>query len=378
MPMRPAPRALLVASLLLGTGLAACARGDAGSADRDSTVVAPVANLTGAGATFPYPVYASWFNRYGSATGIYINYQSIGSGGGIAQLAAGTVDFGATDSPTPVPELARDGATVTYVPTVVGAVSVAYNLAGVREPLRFDGATLADVYRGRVTRWDDARIAALNAGVKLPATGIVVVHRADGSGTTDAFTRYLAAASQAWRAGPGTGTAVSWPTGLGARGNEGVAAQVKQTPGAIGYVEYTYALQNRLPSAALRNPAGAFVTPSVQAMSAAAHAVAATLPPGSDFRVPLVNAPAPDAYPLASFSWIVLRVPRGDATRAGRLRAFLRWALTEGAEDARALAYAPLPDALRDSVLARLARPEAAPGASAPADPSADPSATPR
>jgi phosphate transport system substrate-binding protein len=347
-------------SLSLLLLLAACARGDANASRRDSAAADPVANLTGAGATFPYPVYARWFNRYATETGVRINYQSIGSGGGIAQLAAGTVDFGATDSPAPVPELARPGAApALYVPMVVGAVSVAYNLPEVREPLRLDGAVLAEVYRGRITRWNDARLSALNPGLALPSTGIVVVHRADGSGTTDAFTRYLAAASDAWRTGPGTGTAVQWPAGLGARGNEGVAAQVRQTPGAVGYVEYTYALQNRLPSAALRNPAGAFVPPSVQAMSAAAHAVTATLPPGSDFRVSLVNAPAVDAYPLSGFSWIVVREAPGDTVKTGRLVEFMSWALRQGADDARALAYAPLPEPLRDSVLARLSRPAA-------------------
>ena len=347
--------------MLLGAmALAACTRGDAGPSRDTAASGGPAVAITGAGATFPYPVYARWFNRYASETGVRINYQSIGSGGGVAQLVAGTVDFGATDSPTPVPELERDGpGRVTYVPMVVGAVSIAYNLPELREPLRLDGAVLADVYRGRIRRWDHPRIAALNPGLRLPATPMVVIHRADASGTSHAFTRYLAAASEAWRAGPGEGTSVAWPAGLGARGNEGVAAHVRQTPGAIGYVEYTYALQNRLPSAALRNPAGGYVTPSVQAMSAAAHAVAATLPPGSDWRVSLVDAPAVDAYPLAGFSWIVLREVPGDtlaAAKRERLRAFVRWALETGVDDARALGYAPLPDALRDAVLARLAQ----------------------
>ena len=350
---------LAVLTSCAALALAACDRGTsrADSLARVDSVGAPP--ITGAGATFPYPVYARWFNRYAQETGIRINYQSIGSGGGIAQLAAGTVDFGATDSPAPVPDLATAGSAVTYVPMVVGAVSVVYNLRELRETLRLDGAVLADIFHGRITRWNDARLAALNPGLRLPATAIVVVHRADASGTSHAFTRYLAAASATWRTGPGEGTAVSWPTGLGARGNEGVAAQVKQMPGAIGYVEYTYALQNRLPSAALRNPAGAYVSPSVQAMSAAAHAVAATLPPGGDLRPSLVNAPAVDAYPLAALSWIVVRAPAvGDtlaAAKAEQLRTFMAWALREGADDARALAYAPLPDALRDTVLARLA-----------------------
>jgi phosphate transport system substrate-binding protein len=245
---------------------------------------------------------------------------------------------------------------VLYVPMVIGAVAVTYHLPALRSPLRLDGDVLADIYRGRITRWNDARLAALNRGLRLPSQEIVVVHRADGSGTTRAFTSYMAAGSTAWRRGPGIGESVRFPTGLGARGNEGVAAQVKQTPGAIGYVELTYATQSRLPVAALRNPAGAFVFPTVQAMSAAADAVLDSLPPDSAYRVSLVNASAPDAYPLASFSWIIVRERPADPARAAQLRAFVLWALREGDDDARELDYAPLPERMRAGVEALAAR----------------------
>jgi phosphate transport system substrate-binding protein len=267
------------------------------------------------------------------------------------------VDFGASDSPVESAELARSpGGPVLYVPMVIGAVAVTYHLPALRSPLRLDGDVLADIYRGRITRWNDARLAALNRGLRLPSQEIVVVHRADGSGTTRAFTSYMAAGSTAWRRGPGIGESVRFPTGLGARGNEGVAAQVKQTPGAIGYVELTYATQSRLPVAALRNPAGAFVFPTVQAMSAAADAVLDSLPPDSAYRVSLVNASAPDAYPLASFSWIIVRERPADPARAAQLRAFVLWALREGDDDARELDYAPLPERMRAGVEALAAR----------------------
>lgn len=235
-------------------------------------------DLTGAGATFPYPLYSKWFADYAAATGVRINYQSIGSGGGIRQLSEGTVDFGASDSPMKDDEIAKAKGPVMHFPTVLGAVAVTYNLAALGGALRLSGQVLGDIFMGRITKWNDTRIAALNPGVSLPGSDILVVHRSDGSGTTFVFTDYLATVSPTWSSGPGRGKEVPWPVGLGGKGNEGVAGQVKQTPGSIGYVELAYAKQNNLPFAAIQNASGSFVVPSPEGMTAAAAGVAGTLP----------------------------------------------------------------------------------------------------
>ncbi|MDF1506384.1 phosphate ABC transporter substrate-binding protein PstS, partial [Roseisolibacter sp. H3M3-2] len=315
----------------------------------------PALDLTGAGATFPYPVYSRWISEYLARTGVRINYQSIGSGGGIRQLVEGTVDFGATDVPMSARELASAERRVLHVPTVLGAVAITYNLPGVAEPLRLSPEVLADVFLGRVRRWDDPRLAALNPGAALPDADILVVHRTDGSGTTYIVSDYLATVSRAWASGPGRGKDVRWPVGVGGQGNEGVAGQVKQTPGAIGYVEATYARQNRLPVAALRNRAGAFVPPTIEGVAAAAAAATAGLADTTDYRVSIVDAPGEASYPVASFTWLLLDPSARDTAATAGVVRFVRWALRDGAPAARELGYASLPEALAARVEARLA-----------------------
>jgi phosphate transport system substrate-binding protein len=307
-------------------------------------------DLTGAGATFPYPLYSKWFADYANATGVRINYQSIGSGGGIRQISEGTVDFGATDGPMKDEELAKAKGPILHIPTVLGAVVVTYNVPGLTKPLNLTGDVLADIFAGKIKKWNDPRIAALNPGVKLPSQDILVVHRSDGSGTTYVFTDYLTAVSPSWKAGPGKGKEVSWPVGLGGKGNEGVSGQVKQTPGSIGYIELAYAKQNNLPFAAIKNASGKFVLPSVDAVTAAAAATAEKLPPNTDYRISIVNAPGENAYPISSFTWLLVYQQQADSVKGRKLVDFLRWALTNGEKQASALDYAPLPE----SMVARL------------------------
>jgi phosphate transport system substrate-binding protein len=312
-------------------------------------------DLTGAGATFPYPVYSKWFSDYAQQTGVRINYQSIGSGGGIRQLVEQTVDFGASDSPMTDEEMARaKGGPVMHVPTVLGAVVVTYNIQGVTQPLSLTGDVITDIYLGRIRKWNHEKIGALNSGVKLPDDDIVVVHRSDGSGTTFVFSDYLAAVSPAWASGPGRGKELQWPVGLGAKGNEGVAGQVKQTPGAVGYVELAYARQNRLQYAAVRNAKGEFVLPTIESVTAAAQGALAELPPDTDYRISIVNAPGNGAYPISSFTWILLYRTQADSAKGRKLVDFLRWALTEGEKSAAALDYAPLPPAVITRLETRL------------------------
>jgi phosphate transport system substrate-binding protein len=317
--------------------------GQVGSAPAQAASSGGGADLTGAGATFPNPIYAKWFYDYAQQTDVKINYQSIGSGGGIRQLAEGTVDFGASDAPMSDAEMAAAKGKVLHFPTVIGAVAVTYNLEGVSTALKFTPDVLADVFLGRITRWNDPRIAAVNTGVTLPAEDILVVHRSDGSGTSYIFTDYLSHVSDGWRNGPGTGKDVAWPVGLGGKGNEGVTGQVKQTPGSIGYVELAYANQNQLPVAEIRNQAGNFVKASLEGATAAAAGVASSLPADTDFRVSIVNAPGADAYPISSFTWLLVYQQMDDAGRTKKLTDFIRWALTEGERSAAALDYAPLP-----------------------------------
>lgn len=303
--------------------------------------------LTGAGATFPYPIYSKWFSDYAAKTGVRINYQSIGSGGGIRQLSEQTVDFGASDAPMSDDELSKaKGGKVLHFPMVLGAVVVTYNLPDVSKSLKLSGIVLGDIFLGKITRWNDPRIAALNVGVKLPAKDILVVHRSDGSGTTYVFTDYLAAVSPAWAAGPAKGKEVRWPVGLGGKGNEGVAGQVRQIIGSIGYVELAYARQNRLSYAEMQNASGAFVAPTIEAITEAAAAAASKLGKNTDYRVSIVNAPGKKAYPISSFTWLLVYEKMPNAEKSKTLTDFLKYALNDGQRSASALDYAPLPVAL--------------------------------
>jgi phosphate transport system substrate-binding protein len=339
-------------------GLAACAPSDRQRSDTAAGAVTTSSGvaLTGAGATFPYPIYSKWFNDYAAKTGVKINYQSIGSGGGIRQLSEGTVDFGASDSPMTDEEMAKaKGGPILHIPTVMGAVVATYNVPGLSQPLKLTGEVLADIFLGRIRRWNDARVAALNPDATLPNQEILVVHRSDGSGTTFIFTDYLSNVSPTWKSGPGKGKEVQWPAGLGAKGNEGVAGQVKQTPGSIGYVELAYAKQNRLPFASVRNASGEYVLPTIESVSAAAAGAAQRLPANTDYRISIVNAPGAGAYPIASFTWILLYQNQPDADKGQKLLDFLRWALREGGSSAAALDYAPLPGEISTRLEQRLA-----------------------
>ncbi len=319
-----------------------------------SAMTASGADLTGAGATFPYPIYSKWFADYATKTGVKINYQSIGSGGGIRQLTENTVDFGASDAPMSDAEMGKLKGPVYHIPTVVGAVVITYNLPGVTAPLDLSGDIVAAIFRGTITKWNDKQIAALNKGVQLPNQDILVVHRSDGSGTTFIFTDYLASVSPEWARSPGKGKELQWPVGVGGKGNEGVAGQVKQTPGAIGYVELAYAKQNQLPTAAIKNAAGQFVAPSVASVTAAAEGAASKFPPNTDYRVSIVNAPGATTYPISSFTYILVYKNEPDAGKGKKLVDFLRWALTDGEQQAAPLDYAPLPQALATRLTARL------------------------
>ncbi len=347
-------RSLLIASL------AAWSCGGGAKSDSDTTTPAAAtadggADLTGAGATFPYPLYRAWISSFHAKTNTKVNYQNIGSGGGIKQLSEQTVDFGASDAPMTDEEIAgAKGGPVFHIPTVVGVVALAYNLPELAQPLKLNGPIIADIFLGRIKKWNDARIGALNPGVQLPTTDILVVHRSEGSGTTYIFTDFLAATSPAWKAGPGKGKDVQWPVGLGARGNEGVAAQIKQTPGAFGYVELAFAKQNRLGMAEIQNAEGKFVAPTLEAATAAAEMGVAKLPPNTDYRVSIVNMPGATTYPLSSFTWLLVYHSTPDARKAKTLADFVRFGLTDGQKDAPGLDYAPLPASLTARLLTRI------------------------
>jgi phosphate transport system substrate-binding protein len=328
--------------------------GSASGAAPATTSTSSGSDLTGAGATFPYPIYSKWFSDYAAATGVKINYQSIGSGGGIRQLTEQTVDFGASDAPMSDDELAKVKSPVMHFPTVLGAVCITYNLAGVTTALKLSGPVIAGIYQGTIKQWNAPEIAALNAGVKLPDADILVVHRSDGSGTTYIFSDYLAAVSPDWAKAPGKGKELQWPVGIGGKGNEGVAGQVKQTPGAIGYVELAYAKQNNLPVASIKNAAGQFVAPSVESVTAAAEGVAQKLAPASDYRLSIVNAPGAAAYPISSFTYLLVYKTEPDSTKGKKLVGFLRWMYANGESQAAALDYAPLPSSLITRLTARL------------------------
>jgi phosphate transport system substrate-binding protein len=302
-------------------------------------------DLTGAGATFPYPIYSKWFSDYAKNTGVKINYQSIGSGGGIRQLSEQTVDFGASDGPMSDQELAAaKGGPVLHFPTVMGAVVITYNVPGVTRPLNLTGDVIADVFAGKITKWNDPRIVAENKNAALPNSDILVVHRSDGSGTTYIFSDYLSSVSPSWSSTLGKGKEIKWPVGLGGKGNEGVAGQVKQTPGSIGYVELAYAKQNSLPFANVRNAAGRFVTPSIGSVTAAAASM--NLPKNTDYRVSIANAPGKDSYPISSMTWILVYQNQPDRVKGTKLVNFLKWAYKDGEKSAESLDYAPLPSSM--------------------------------
>jgi phosphate transport system substrate-binding protein len=298
--------------------------------------------VNGAGATFPYPIYSKWFDEYHKLhPGAQINYQSIGSGGGIRQLEAGTVDFGASDQPMNEEQLAKSKNKPLHFPTVLGAVVATYNLPGLNRELNFTPEALAGVFLGKIKKWNDPALKSANPGVPLPSNDIMLVHRSDGSGTSFIWTDYLSKTSPEWKSQVGSGTSVNWPAGLGAKGNEGVAGMVKQTPYSLGYVELIYALQNKMPYGRVRNAAGAFVKPELASVTAAAAGAAASMP--DDFRVSITNAPGKDAYPISSFTWLLIPSRIQDPAKKKILVEFLRWMLGAGQAMAEPLSYAPLP-----------------------------------
>lgn len=333
---------------LVSLGLATLACGGKGR----STVL-----LNGAGATFPYIIYSDWIRTYAAShPSAQLNYQSIGSGGGIRQFSDGTVDFGGTDAPMTDSAIAAIGGNVIHLPTVLGAVVPIYNLPGLSQPIRFTPELLSDIFLGKLTAWNDPRIASVNPGLTLPGSEIVVVHRSDGSGTSFVWTDYLSKVSADWASQVGRGTSVSWPTGLGGKGNEGVSATVQQTPGSVGYVELGYALpnQDKVSIGHVRNRAGTFIEPTIAAITAAAAGAMEEMVPETDFRVSITDPPGAEAWPIASFTWILLHREYPDADKATELVRFLWWAVTEGQGAAPALGYAPLPAAMVPWIEARL------------------------
>jgi phosphate transport system substrate-binding protein len=308
--------------------------------------------INGAGATFPYPIYSKWFDEYAKVDpAARFNYQSIGSGGGIRQITARTVDFGASDGPMTDEQLKAAPGELLHIPTVLGAVVATYNLPG-NPKLRFTPEVLADIFLGKITKWSDPRVKEANSGVTLPDQPIIVVHRSDGSGTTYIWVDYLSKVSPDWEKQVGRGTSVKWPVGLGGKGNEGVAGQVKSTPGTLGYVELAYAIKNNLPAPAIRNKAGKFIEPTITSTTAAARAAAATMP--ADFRVSLTNAAGDDAYPIASFTWLLVYREQPNETKGKAIVNFLWWAIHDGQKFTTDLLYAPLPAPVVKQIEAKL------------------------
>ena len=306
--------------------------------------------MNGAGATFPYPIYSKWFDEYAKVDpSVRFNYQSIGSGGGQKQILAQTVDFGASDGPMSDDNLAKAPGKILHIPTVAGADVLAYNLPG-NPALKVDADVIAGIFLGTIKKWNDPKLVALNPGVNLPDSDLIVVHRSDGSGTTYIWTDYLSKISPEWKEKVGTNTSVNWPTGLGGKGNEGVAGQIKQTEGAVGYVELIYAVQNKMPYAEVKNSDGEFVKPTLQSITAAM----ATAQIPDDFRFSITNAPGKEAYPICGATWLLVYEQQKDATKGKKLVEFLKWALTKGEDMAQRLDYASLPAALRDRVLKRV------------------------
>src|SRR5579871_169928 len=298
--------------------------------------------LNGAGATFPYPMYSKWFNEYHKLhSDIQINYQSIGSGGGIRQLIAGTVDFGASDGPMTDDQLKEAKVKILHMPTVLGAVVPAYNVPGVTGEVKFTPEAIAGIFLGKISKWNDKAITSANPGVNFPDANIIVVHRSDGSGTSFIWTDYLSKVSPEWKSQVGAGTSVNWPIGMGGKGNEGVSGMVRQLQGSIGYVELIYALQNNIPFGSVRNSSGAFIKASLESVTAAA-ASAPKMPP--DFRVSITNSPGKDAYPISSFTWLLIPQQSKNAANGKILADFLNWMVSDGQKLTSALSYAPLPE----------------------------------
>ncbi len=301
--------------------------------------------LNGAGATFPYVIYSKWFDLYHQNTGIEFNYQSIGSGGGIKQVIEGTVDFGASDAPMTDDQIQqvkdKQSSEILHIPTVMGAVVVTYNISGVSGGLKLSQDALAGIYLGEITKWNDPKITGINPDKALPDQQIIVIHRSDGSGTTNIFTDYLSKISQSWVTKVGKGTSVNWPVGLGGKGNEGVAGMVKQSDGSVGYVELAYAVKNNLPYALLQNKSGNYVEATFDAVSAAAAGAVKSMP--ADLRVSITNADGKNAYPISGFTWLLIYKNMKDPEKAGAIRKFLSWAMKEGQGYAKDLYYAPLP-----------------------------------
>jgi phosphate transport system substrate-binding protein len=320
-----------------------------------ATLVAQTVQINGAGATFPNPIYSKWFSEYNKLhSNVQINYQPIGSGGGIRQITERTVFFGATDGPMTQEQTLAAPGKILHLPTVLGAVVPVYNIPGVKQELKFTGPVLADIILGKITKWNDPAIAKLNSGVNLPATDIVVAHRSDGSGTTYIWVDYLSKVSPEFKKRVGVATSVKWPVGVGGKGNEGVAGLVSQTPGALGYVELVYALQNNISYGSVQNSSGEFVRASIDAVTAAAAAAAAQMP--ADFRVSITNPGGKDAYPIASFTWLLLYESPQNKQHAKIMVDFMKWALTDGQKFAKDLGYAPLPKAIVDMELKTLAQ----------------------
>ena len=311
--------------------------------------------INGAGATFPYPLYSKWFYEYTKVDdSVNFNYQSIGSGGGIRQITAQTVDFGASDGALTDEQLKQTPGELLHIPMTAGAVVVTYNLPQISQPLKFSPDVVADIYLGKISRWNDPRIASDNPGVNLPGQNIIVSHRSDGSGTTNIFTNYLSSVSGVWKARVGNGTSVNWPVGLGGKGNEGVAGLVKQTQGAIGYVELAYAVKNNLSYADIKNKSGNFIKPSIESTTAAVNGKVNSMP--ADFRVSLVNPDGADAYPIAGFTWILVYKNQPDKVKGKKIVEFLRWAVTSGQQYSADLLYAPLPDTMVKQIEAKISQ----------------------
>jgi phosphate transport system substrate-binding protein len=328
---------MIVKKTLLTVGLLVLAMG-----------TAQAQKLTAAGATFPYPIYSKWFSEYSSShPGVEVNYASIGSGGGIAQVTKGLVDFGASDMPMTDEMLSASPIKLIHIPTVLGAVVPVYNVGGAKE-LRFSSDVLADIYLGKISNWNDARIAKDNPDAKLPDQKIIVVHRSDGSGTSFIWTDFLSKVSKDWAGGPGKGSSPAWPVGVGGKGNEGVAGLVRQLPGAIGYVELIYALQNKIAFGSVKNVAGTYVKASIEGVTEAAASVK-QMP--ADYRVSITNAPGANAYPISSFTYLLIPVKGTNAANRAVLKDLLSWIVKSGQSEASKLSYAPLPDALAEKEL---------------------------
>jgi phosphate transport system substrate-binding protein len=304
--------------------------------------------LNGAGATFPYPIYSKWFSEYHKAhSDVQVNYQSIGSGGGIRQVLAGTVDFGASDGPMTDEQLGQAKVKILHVPTVLGAVVPAYNIPGVTGEVKFTPEALAGIFLGKITSWNDKALTAANPAVNFPNQPIVVIHRSDGSGTSYIFTDYLSKVSSEWKNGPGKGTSVKWPVGLGGKGNEGVAGMIRQMEGSIGYVELIYALQNKITYGSVKNVAGEFVKASLESVTTAAASVK-SMP--ADFRVSITNAPGKAAYPISSFTWLLIPTKSQDPNKGKIIADLLNWCATDGQKLTAGLSYAPLPESVVERV----------------------------